>query len=116
MPVTSKCIPTQQAPEVEIRTWAAQKGANSKIHLAVDAHGVPVRMVITAGPAADCSQASTLTEGIDAKYLLADKGHDTDAIIAQAKEWGMEPVILPRKNRKKRKCDFLFAHIFHHLS
>ena len=58
-------------------------------------------MVVTAGPTADCSQALALIVGIDAQYLLADKGYDTDAIIAQAKEQGMEPVIPPRKNRKQ---------------
>jgi len=62
---------------------------------------MPVRMVVTAGTTADCSQASTLIEGIDAQYLLADKGYDSNAIIAQAREQGMEPVIPPRKNRKE---------------
>jgi len=32
--------------------------------------------------------------------LLADKGYDTDAILEQAKNQGMEPVIPPKKNRK----------------
>ncbi len=58
-------------------------------------------MVVTAGTTADCSQASTLIAGIDAQYLLADKGYDSNAIIAQAREQGMEPVIPPRKNRKE---------------
>ena len=62
---------------------------------------MPVRMLVTADPTADCSQASTLIKGIDAQYLLADKGYDSDAIIAQAKGQGMEPVIPPRKNRKQ---------------
>jgi transposase len=39
--------------------------------------------------------------------LLADKGYDSDAIVAKAKVEGMESVIPPRKNRKeKRDCDF----------
>ncbi|BCX82946.1 transposase [Methylomarinovum caldicuralii] len=60
-------------------------------------------MVVTAGPTADCSQAATLIEGIDAQYLLADKGYDSDALIAQAKEQGMEPVIPSRRNRRHRR-------------
>jgi len=44
-----------------------------------------------------------LIEGIDAQYLLADKGYDSDAIVAKAKEQGMEPVIPPRRNRKHQR-------------
>ena len=84
----------QQVLEVG-RTWAAQKGIN------VNTHGMPIRMVVMVGPAEDCSQASALIVEIDAQYLLADKGYDTDANIAQAKEQGMKPLIPPRKNRKQ---------------
>ncbi|EIC30817.1 transposase [Methylomicrobium album BG8] len=76
-------------------------GLNSKIHLAVDAHGMPVRILITAGTTADCSQASTLIEGVDAQHLLADKGYDSDAIVAQAEANQMTVVIPPRRNRKE---------------
>ena len=76
-----------------------KRGLNTKIHLAVDAHGLPVRMLITEGTRADCSQAEHLIEGIDAEYLLADKGYDSDKIIEKAKEGGMTPVIPPRRNR-----------------
>jgi len=44
-----------------------------------------------------------LIEGVDADYLLADKGYDSDAIIDAAKWNGMEPVIPPRKNRKEQR-------------
>ena len=72
---------------------------NTKLHLAVDAFGMPVRVIITHGTAADCTQASKLIEGIDAEYLIADKGYDTDAIIEQAAAQGMNAVIPPKKNR-----------------
>jgi transposase len=42
-----------------------------------------------------------LIEGIDAQYLLADKGYDSDAIVEQAQCQGMQAVIPPRKNRKE---------------
>ena len=61
---------------------------------------MPVRVLITDGPTADCSQASKLIEGISAEYLLADKDYDSDEIIKQAKGQGMIAVIPPRKNRK----------------
>ena len=34
-----------------------------------------------------------------AEHLLADKGYDSDALLAQAKSQGMKPVIPPKKNR-----------------
>lgn len=33
--------------------------------------------------------------------LLADKAYDTDAIVTEAEHRGMEPVIPPKRNRKK---------------
>ena len=40
---------------------------------------------------------------ISADYLLADKGYDSDAIIKQAKDRGMDPVIPPKKNRIEQR-------------
>jgi len=37
----------------------------------VDAHGMPVRMLVTEGTTADCAQAAKLIEGIDAENLIA---------------------------------------------
>jgi len=70
------------------------------LHLAVDAHGMPVRVIITQGTTADCTQATHLIEGITAEQLLADRGYDSDAIVNQAIQQGMQVVIPPRKNRK----------------
>ena len=64
---------------------------------------MPVRVLITAGPTADCTQAHQLTEGISAEHLLADRGYDSDAIIAHAKSKGMKVVIPPKKNRKEQR-------------
>ncbi|WP_446470790.1 IS5 family transposase [Xenorhabdus stockiae] len=75
-------------------------GFNTKIHLAVDAHGMPVRIVITSGTTADCSQAERLIEGLDAEHLLADRGYDSNAIVEKAEQQGMQVQIPSRKNRK----------------
>ncbi len=60
---------------------------------------MPVRILITDGTTADCTQASKLIEGITAEHLLADRGYDTNAIIEQAETQGMKLVIPPKKNR-----------------
>jgi transposase len=64
---------------------------------------MPVRVLITAGPAADCTQAQQLIEGLDAENLLADRGYDSDAVVDQAKSQGMKVVIPPKKNRKEQR-------------
>jgi transposase len=60
---------------------------------------MPLRIVITQGTRADCTQAGRLIEGLSAGYLLADRGYDTNAILEQAKNQGMKAVIPPKKNR-----------------
>ena len=62
---------------------------------------MPVRILLTAGTTADCTQAQALIEGLNAQHLLADRGYDSDAIVEQATEQGMQVVIPPRKNRKQ---------------
>ncbi|WP_139838901.1 IS5 family transposase [Xenorhabdus vietnamensis] len=81
-------------------------GFNTKIHLAVDAHGMPVRVLITSGTAADCSQAEALMTGMEAEHLLADRGYDSNTIVEQAEQQGMQVQIPSRKNRRiKREYD-----------
>jgi transposase len=83
-----------------------KRGLYSKIHLAVDATGMPVRIIVTDGTTADCTQAESLITGLNAGFLLADKGYDSDEIVDKAAELGMIPVIPPMKNRKnQRKYD-----------
>ena len=64
---------------------------------------MPVRVIITDGTVADCSKAVELIEGIDADYLLADRGYDTDAVVEKVTAAEMEVVIPPKKNRRKQR-------------
>jgi len=88
---------------VAAKTWSVQRGLNSKIHLAVDANGNPVRIAVTKGTTADCTQAIPLIEGIVAEALLADKAYDTNEIIAYARGYDMAVVIPPKSNRKEQR-------------
>ena len=49
---------------------------------------------------ADCTQAEALIDGIAAEHLLADRGYDTNGVLAAARERGMTPVIPPKRSRK----------------
>ena len=57
---------------------------------------MPIRVIATDGPTADCTQAAALIDGMRAEHLLADKGYDTDAIVTQAIAQKMSPVIPPK--------------------
>ena len=62
-----------------------QRGLTAKPHLAVDAHGIPVRMLATAGTVDDCTRAEALIDSIAAEHLLADLGYDTNRVLAAAR-------------------------------
>ena len=72
--VDDRCQP-QQSASPRFRSERRQsgdeshkRGVNTKIHLAVDAHGMPLRAIITAGTVADCKQASRLIEGLSKEF------------------------------------------------
>lgn len=80
-----------------------KRGLTTKIHLAVDAHGMPLRAVITEGTRADCKEACAVIDGFTAEALLADRAFDTDAVVEAAIQRGMKVVIPPKKSRKKKR-------------
>jgi len=90
-------------------------GLNTKIHLAVDAHGMPVRVIVTSGTEADCKYACDLIAGIEAQHLLADKGYDSKKVIQQAQAQGMQVQIPPRKNRKEQREYDTYLYRLRHL-
>ena len=92
-----------------------KRGLNTKIHLAVDSSGMPVRVLITEGTRADCKEAVHLIDGIDAQNLLADRGYDTSEIIAFAFSAGMNVVIPPKRNRKEQREYDRYLYKIRHL-
>ncbi|MDO4777136.1 MAG: transposase [Cardiobacteriaceae bacterium] len=74
---------------------------NTKLHLEVDNHGMPLHFVLSDGSAADCHHAPALIAGMPAEYLLADKACDTNDIRALAAGAGMVAVIPPKANRRE---------------
>ena len=73
---------------------------------------MPIRVIVTQGTTADCTQAAQLIGGLSAEHLLADKGYDSDVIVEQAIAQGMSVVIPPRKNRKAQRSydKYLYRH------
>lgn len=90
-------------------------GINTKIHLAVDAHGMLVRILITSGTTADCTQGIRLIEGLSVEHLLADRGYDSNEIVDKACQQGMTSVIPSKKNRKVQREYDKDLYKFRHL-
>jgi len=79
-------------------------GFSTKIHAVCDALGNPLDFILTGGQRNDCTQAIGLIGGRNYEALLADKGYDTDAIVAHVIEDGAQCVIPPKKNRVKQRA------------
>jgi transposase len=74
-------------------------GFSTKIHIAVDALGNPLRLLLAAGQRHDSPQATHLIEDYEPQVLIADKGYDADPLIESVTAKGILAVIPPRKNR-----------------
>jgi transposase len=67
-----------------------------------DALGNPLQFTVTGAEQADITQASELVRRIPgAGAVVADKGYDSDALVAEIESTGAQSVIPPRRNR----CD-----------
>ena len=80
-------------------------GLTCKIHVVVDANGLPVRLGLTCGQAHDNRLCSTLLQRLPRHArLLADRGYDADWIRAFVAERGAWANIPPKRNRTSSIC------------
>ena len=75
-------------------------GLSTKVHLVADAQGRPVRFSLTGGQRADVSQAIPLLTGIETGAVIADKGYESNRVLAFIRDQGAEAVIPPKSNRR----------------
>jgi len=64
----------------------------SVIHIAVEAVGNPLRLLLTAGQRHDSPQAGALIEGYEPQALIADKGYDSDPLIESVTSNGIRRI------------------------
>jgi len=76
-------------------------GPSTKVHLIVDALGLPVAHEITEGQRNDSISAVPLVERIEPRCLLADKAFDTNPFRAVLDRSGCIAVIPPMGNRAR---------------
>jgi transposase len=66
--------------------------------------GLPVRLVLTPGQAADVTQAGALIEGVPLEVVIGDRGYDSQAVVEAVEAEGGEAVIPPQKNRRVQRA------------
>ena len=80
-------------------------GLTTKIHVVVDAQGLPIRLGLTAGQAHDGQIADKLLDRLGPRTIvLADKAYDADRIRSLIEEQGATPNIAAKSNRKWKPC------------
>ena len=80
-----------------------KRGLNSKIHLAVNERGMPVKFIVTEGTRADCKEAINLLKNLDARLLFADRAYDTNEIFSYIAKRNIKAVIPPKRNRLEQR-------------
>ena len=80
-------------------------GLTTKIHVVVDAQGLPIRIGLTAGQAHDGQIADELLNHLGPRTIvLADKAYDADRIREMIQDQGATPNIPPKSNRRWKPC------------
>ena len=64
----------------------------------------------------NCKEAVHLIDGISAEVLLADRGYDTNDILAYAVSVGMQTVIPPKKDRREQRKYDQYLYKLRHLA
>jgi transposase len=78
-------------------------GLSTKIHLLADQNGLPLEFRITPGQAGEYAPAAELLANQQAEAVIADRGYDADALVAQSEKIGAAAVIPPKRNRKQQR-------------
>ena len=81
-------------------------GNTTKIHMAVDAFGLPIEFDLTGGEVHDSKAAPELIARLPfSDYIIADKGYDSEEIRELIREKGSTPLIPRKKNSKTGNGD-----------
>lgn len=78
-------------------------GFSTKIHIAVDGLGNPLRFILTAGQRHDITQAQHLLQGYAGEHVIADRGYAADHFVQWIIEHAAEPVIPPHQCAKEAR-------------
>jgi len=79
---------------------SSKGGFSTKIHVATDTLGNPLKFILTAGQRNDITQAKELCKSVFNSTIIADKGYDSDHFIETILAQNCIPNIPPKSNRK----------------
>ena len=74
-------------------------GFGTKLHGGFDALGNPATFHLSPGQDADVTHARAVVGNLEPEVVIADKGYDSDPLVAELTAGGAEVVIPPRANR-----------------
>ncbi|MEX3605399.1 MAG: IS5 family transposase [Burkholderia sp.] len=82
----------------------SRDGLSTKLHLAVDSKGRPLRLIVTEGrQVANISCAAQLVEHLRTGAVIADKGYGADRFVQRIRASRAKVVIRPRSNRQTKR-------------
>jgi transposase len=79
-------------------------GLTTKVPGAISGLGLPAKVLLTPGPAADVSQAEELREGLPPDVVIADTAYACKALVDAIAARGAEAVIPSLSNRKEQRA------------
>ena len=77
-------------------------GLSTKLHIAVDALGNPLRIRLTPGQQHEITQAEALIEGFSAEFVIGDSAFDADRLRACVAAQGAQAVIPSNPSRSRK--------------
>src|SRR5262249_28573749 len=80
-------------------------GFSTKIHIAVDGQGCPVKLHLTEGERHDVTCAEILLQGLEPEYVVGDNGYDSDLLRTKVRAIRAKPVIPSRRTHRIRRHD-----------
>jgi transposase len=78
-------------------------GFTTEVHGGISGLGLPVKLLLTPGQAADVTQGEALLEGVAFAVAIADRGYDKKAPVEAIQSRGAEAVIPTQKNRAEQR-------------
>jgi transposase len=71
--------------------------------MSCDGLGHPVELTLTAAQESDIGQAEALLAGHEPEAVIADRGYDSKALVAEVEGRGAEAVIPTQRTRKEQR-------------
>jgi len=93
-------VPKKSGGKEEQALGRSRGGFTTKIHIAVDGLGNPLRLLLTGGQVHDSTQATCLLEDLYSAHVIADRGYASQAFVTLVEQRQAIAVIPPHQSSK----------------